>query len=215
MLHADGHCGLTFRAGQYAWLTIGDTPFTLQQHPFSMASSPGDPDTLEFIVKQTGDFTRSLSHVASGTRAFIEGPYGVFAIDVKANRRAVFIAGGIGITPVLSMLRACREHGHSQPVWLLYGNESENGVIAREVLDRLAESLPLTVVHVLTEPADNWDGARGYIDAELLEQVLPADADDIDYFVCGPEPLMDKVEPALKARGVDALRVYAERFDLV
>lgn len=215
VLRADGHAGMQFRAGQYAWLTVGGTPFSLQQHPFSMASSPTDPTRLEFIAKQVGDFTGSLPDLEPGTRAFLEGPYGVFSIDVEANRRAVFIAGGIGITPILSMLRACRERGHSQPMWLLYGNNDEGEIVAREALEDLAGEMPLTLVHVLAEPSDDWDGATGYIDEELLAQELPPDADDIDYFVCGPQPLMDKVEPALKSRGVDTLRLYSERFDLV
>lgn len=215
VLRADGHDGMAFRAGQYAWLTLADTPFALQQHPFSMASPPGNPTRLEFIAKQVGDFTSSVPDIEPGTRAFVEGPYGVFSMDVEANRRAVFIIGGIGITPVLSMLRACRDHGHSQPMWLLYGNEHEEEIVAREVLEGLARELPLTVAHVLAEPSDDWGGASGYIDEQLLESVLPPDAEDIDYFVCGPPPLMDKVEPALKSRGVDALRLYSERFDLV
>lgn len=215
LLHADGHAGMNFRAGQYAWLTIGDTPFSLQQHPFSMASSPHDPTRLEFIAKQLGDFTRSLPDIEPGTRAFVEGPYGVFSMAVNANRRAVFIVGGIGITPILSMLRACRERGHSQPMWLLYGNQDESEIVAREWVEGLAGELPLALVHVLMEPGDDWSGATGYIDAELLERELPPDADDIDYFVCGPEPLMNLVEPALIARGVDAARLYSERFNLV
>lgn len=215
VLRADGHPGLDFRAGQYAWLTVGDTPFSLQQHPFSMASTPADPTRVEFIAKRVGDFTRSLPDIQPGTRAFVEGPYGVFSIDVEANRRAVFIAGGIGITPILSMLRACREQGHSQPMWLLYGNQDEASIIAREALEELARDLPLTLVHVLAEPSGGWDGACGYIDADRLQATLPPDAGDIDYFVCGPEPLMDQVEPALKARGVDTLRLHSERFDLV
>lgn len=215
LLRADGHAGLNFRAGQYAWLTVGNTPFSLQQHPFSMASSPSDPTKLEFIAKELGDFTGTLSDIEPGTRAFVEGPYGVFAIDVAANRRAVFIVGGIGITPILSMLRACREGGHSEPMWLLYGNQDESEIVAREVVEELADELPLTLVHVLLEPGDDWRGATGYIDAGLLERTLPPDADDIDYFVCGPKPLMDQAESALRSRGADMLRLHSERFDLV
>lgn len=217
VLEADDHDGLAFRPGQYAWLTLGDSPYALQQNPFSMASAPTDPRRVEFIAKQVGDFTGSLPDVEPGTRAFLEGPYGIFSMDVVARRRAVFVAGGIGITPILSMLRACRDRGHAQPMWLVYGNQDEGDIIARDTLEALAATLPLTIVHVLSDvdDADDWDGETGYIDGDLLDRHLPADADDIDYFVCGPKPLMDKVEPALRARGADALRLYSERFDLV
>lgn len=217
VLEADGHDGLAFLPGQYAWLTLGDSPHALQQHPFSMASSPTDPGRVEFIAKQVGDFTESLPDVAPGTRAFLEGPYGIFSMDVDAARRAVFVAGGIGITPILSMLRACRDRGHTQPMWLVYGNQDEGDIIARETLETLATTLRLTIVHVLSnvDDADDWDGETGYVDGDLLARHLPEDADDIDYFVCGPTPLMDTVEPALRARGVHALRLHSERFDLV
>jgi predicted ferric reductase len=215
VLEADGHPGMAFKPGQFAWLTLGDTPFSLQQHPFSMSSSPTHPTRLEFIVKQAGDFTRRLAGVGPGARAFLEGPYGVFSMPEGADRRAVFIAGGIGITPILSMLRARRERGDQEPMWLIYANQSEDEIIMREALEELADALALTLVHVLAEPSDAWDGATGYVDAELLDRHLPDDAPDIDYFVCGPPPMMDQVEPALKARGVNPLRLYSERFDLV
>jgi predicted ferric reductase len=215
LLEADGHPGLAFRPGQYAWLTLGYSPYTLQQNPFSMASSPTDPRRVEFIAKNSGDFTSQWPRIDIGTRAFLEGPYGVFSIDVEANRRAVFVAGGIGITPILSMLRSCRDRGHSAPMWLVYANQDEASIIAREALDALSRALPLTIVHVLNEPGEAWTGETGHVDAELLARHLPADAEDIDYFVCGPTPLMDQVEPALLERGAGALRLYSERFDLV
>ncbi len=215
VLGAEGHQGMTFKPGQYAWITLGNTPYALQQHPFSMASTASDPGTLEFIIKRVGDFSCGLPAIPVGSRAFVEGPYGVFSMDVGANRRAVFVAGGIGITPILSMLRSCHEHGHSRPMWLIYGNEDVDDITAREALEALARQLPLNLVHVLNEAGDDWEGEAGYIDAALLDRHLPPDEDDIDYFVCGPEPLMDSVEPALKARGVDTLRLYSERFNLV
>jgi predicted ferric reductase len=215
VLEADDHPGMEFKAGQFAWLTLGETPFSLQQHPFSMTSSPTRPRKIEFIIKQSGDFTRRVAEVKPGTTAFLEGPYGVFSMPEDADRRAVFIAGGIGITPVLSMLRARRERGHEAPLWLLYANESEDQIVMWEAIEELADTLPLTRVHVLAEPSDDWDGETGLIDAELLDRHLPEDDGDIDYFVCGPPPMMDQVEADLEARGVPLLRLYSERFDLV
>lgn len=215
LLAADGHDGMAFEPGQYAWLTLGGSPYRLQQNPFSMASAPTDPTRVEFIAKRVGDFTNRLPDLEPGARAFLEGPYGIFSMDVGANRRTVFVAGGIGITPILSMLRACVDAGHTQPMWLVYGNQDQDDIIAREAIDALAEALPLTVVHVLSDADDDWDGETGYVDGDLLERHLPEDAADIDYFVCGPKPLMDLVEPALRERGADTLRLYSERFDLV
>ncbi len=215
VLEAEGHRGMHFKPGQYAWLTLGGSPFSLQQHPFSMASPASQADRLEFFAKQSGDFTRSLSDVETGTRAWLEGPYGVFTMNLGAGRRTVFIAGGIGITPVLSMLRSCAEQGCKQPMWLIYANDGEDEITLGEELDVLSDRLSLTVTHVLKEPPDGWQGETGLVDGDLLARTLPEDGADIDYFVCGPKPMMDKVEPALRQRGVSVRRLHSERFDLV
>jgi predicted ferric reductase len=215
VLEAEGHSGMRFRPGQYAWLTLGDSPFSLQQHPFSMTSLASRPDRIEFFIKQSGDFTRSLSTVEIGSRAWLEGPYGVFTMVPSAARRTVFIAGGIGITPIVGMLRCCADLGCSQPMWLIYANNAKADINLGEEIAALSERLSLQVIHVLNEPPDDWQGETGYIDADLLARTLPADSEDTDYFVCGPQPMMDSVEPALRQRGASVRRIHSERFDLV
>lgn len=215
ILVADGHQGMDFKPGQYAWLTLGNSPFSIQQHPFSMASSARNPGHLEFVIKEAGDFTNYLSQVKPGDKAFLEGPYGVFTMDPKAKRRAVFVVGGIGITPVLSMIRSRLAEDNFSPMWLIYANKSEDEIIMRDTLEAFTQQLPFTLVHVLSDPSDEWMGESGYVDGDLLNEYLPEDADDIDYFVCGPPPMMDLVEPELQKRGVNTRRIYSERFDLV
>ncbi len=215
VLEAQGHRGLSFKPGQYAWITLGDTPFSLQQHPFSIDSDATRPHRLEFTAKHAGDFTNSLRHVKPGTRAWVEGPYGVFSIDLSAGRQAVFIAGGVGITPIMSMLRSSRALGCAQPMMLLYANSDYGSILFREALDELSQDLPLKVIHVLQEPPEHWEGESGLIDGELLARLLPQDNGEIDYFVCGPPPLMNQVEPALQKRGARVKRIYSERFNLV
>lgn len=215
ILVADGHRGMTFKPGQFAWLTLGHSPFSIQQHPFSMASSASQPGQLEFVIKEAGDFTRYLSTVKPGETAFLEGPYGVFTMDPTIQRRAVFIVGGIGITPILSMIRSRLDAQNHTPMWLIYANKSEQEIIMRDTLEAFTQKLPLTVTHVLSDPSDDWMGESGYVDGDLLDEYLPEDAEDIDYFVCGPPPMMDLVEPELKKRGVETRRLYSERFNLV
>lgn len=215
ILVADGHRGMTFKPGQFAWLTLGHSPFSIQQHPFSMASSASQPGQLEFVIKEAGDFTRYLSTVKPGETAFLEGPYGVFTMDPIIQRHAVFIVGGIGITPILSMIRSRLDAQNHTPMWLIYANKSEQEIIMRDTLEAFTQKLPLTVTHVLSDPSDDWMGESGYVDGDLLDEYLPEDAEDIDYFVCGPPPMMDLVEPELKKRGVETGRLYSERFNLV
>lgn len=215
VLEAQGHWGMSFKPGQYAWITLGDTPFSMQQHPFSIDSDATRPHRLEFTAKHSGDFTNSLPQVKPGTRAWVEGPYGVFSIDPGAGLRAVFIAGGVGITPIISMLRSCRALGFDQPMWLLYANQDVDSILFREELEALSKELSLEVVHVLSNPPEDWDGEAGLIDADLLDRHLPKEDGEIDYFVCGPPPMMNQVESALRRRGVALKHLYSERFNLV
>jgi predicted ferric reductase len=203
-----------FRPGQFVMLTIGDSPLSMQQHPFSLASSALDR-RIELTAKGSGDFTAGLAHVAAGTRAWLEGPYGAFTLDLDKSRGAVFIAGGVGITPFMSMLRTYRDRGSKFPLILLYCSSSWDEVIFRDELDELQGPLQLTLVHVLQQPPEGWRGESGYLDAAMLDRHLPADPLGHEYFICGPQALMDVVEPAILQRGVSARHVYSERFDMV
>ena len=209
-----GHEGLVFAPGQFIWVTLGETPFSLQQHPFSLASSATEPQAIAFTAKRLGDFTATLPSVEPGTRAWIEGPYGAFVPDSNRAGTIVLIAGGIGITPIMSILRTFAERGVRTPLWLIYANEDWESATFREELDALTNRLPLQLIHVLDSPPEHWSGETGFVDEELLERCLPADSKDVEYFICGPPPLMDVAEKALLSRGASPTRLYSDRFDL-
>lgn len=216
-LRADGHEGMAFRPGQFAWLTLGDSPWRLQQHPFSMTSSAdADAGTVEFTIKAAGDFTGAMGEVEPGTRAWLEGPYGVFTWEPgQCPDGAVFISGGVGITPVMSMLRTARDRGAREPLWLIHASQDADSMLFREELAELERELPLTLVHVLDDAPDGWEGESGKVDAELLRRCLPGHLAGLPCYLCGPEPMADALEPALSALGVPARNLYCERFDMV
>lgn len=206
---------LAFRPGQYAWLTLGDSPWRLQQHPFTIASSPTTGE-LAFTIKALGDFTGTIAGIEPGSRAWLEGPYGVFTYHAgKCPHGAVFIAGGVGITPVMAILRSLRDGGAREPVWLIYGSECWNKVVFREELEELTSSLDLTLIHVLDQGHEGWHGETGHIDSGVLDRHLPAHLADLPCYLCGPEAMADSIEPELRRRGVPARNLYSERFDLV
>lgn len=209
----EGHEGMRFLPGQFAWVTFGGSPFSLQQHPFSFSSSALG-EKLEFTIKELGDFTSRIGTLEPGTRAFLEGPYGAFTLDPEAQS-AVFIAGGIGITPAVSMLRTLRDRGDRRRLLLVYGNARWENVAFREELEQLEGELDLRVVHVLEEPPAGWEGETGFVDEGVLQRHLPpGDEARTEYFVCGPDAMMDVVETFLLARGVPLGRLHSERFNI-
>jgi predicted ferric reductase len=216
VLKPDSHRGLRFRSGQLAWLTLGDSPFHLKEHPFSFASSAEQGELLEFTIKEVGDSTTSIKDRKPGEIAYLDGPYGAFTAErYPQSPGFVFIAGGVGIAPIMSMLRTLADRHDQRPMLLIYGNQDWERVIFREELDILQKRLSLRVVHVLTDPPTDWDGARGYINQELLSKNLPDKYGEMEYFICGPTPMKKAAERALHNLQVSVKRIHSELFDLV
>ncbi|SEA59977.1 ferredoxin reductase family protein [Alkalimonas amylolytica] len=215
VLQADNHQGIQFKPGQYVWITLGDSPFSLQQHPFSIHSNADSPTRLEFTVKHAGDFTNSISAIKAGSRAWVEGPYGVFTLDLSNDRDTIMVVGGVGITPIMSMLRSCATAHSRKKLLLLYANENRASVLFWDELIKLSEHLDLKVVHVLKEPPEDWDEEQGFIDDKLLTKYIKNARSQTDYYVCGPPPLMNGVESALRKRDVPLQHIFSERFNLV
>jgi predicted ferric reductase len=216
VLKPDGHAGFAFEPGQFGWMMVGRSPFALTQHPFSFSSNAEQAGRLSFTIKARGDFTASIAALRPGTRAYVDGPHGVFSPDRNEGPGFVFIAGGVGITPLISMVRTMIAREDTRPCVLFYANRDWDGVTFREELDGLAGGHPnLRVVHVLEKPPEGWTGEKGYIDAAMLKRHLPARYLRYQYFVCGPGPMMDAMDRALVTLGVPAERINTERFDMV
>ncbi len=215
-LEPDGHEGLAFRAGQFAWITIGDTPFQLQQNPFSIASAEG-ASTLRFTARVVGDFTASWKDLEPGTKAWVDGPYGAFTLT-EDSKGFYFIVGGSGIVPVMSILRTMRSRNDTRFVKLVYCNPSVSRIIFLDELEELQEDLNLRIIHFLEEePASDvaFDYEVGLLEQEHIAKFLPPDKNNFSYYSCGPAPLMDTTEESLRAMGVDWRRIIPERFGLI
>ncbi len=209
-----GHAGMNFRAGQVAWLSLGHSPFHIEEHPFSIASSAEKPGRVGFAIKELGDFTARIGDFDVGTRAYIDGPYGTFNLADHEEKMLVLIAGGIGSAPVMSMLRTLADRNAQTPIYFFYGNPSWETIIYREELTQLEEALNLKIVHVLENPPEGWEGESGFITLDIMKRHL-ADADeDRTYFLCGPLPMIDAVEDALEALGAAQNLVYIERYEM-
>jgi predicted ferric reductase len=211
----EGHAGLQFNPGQFAWLTLGSSPFRAKEHPFSFSSSASKPKALSFTIKELGDFTRTIKDVAIGERAYVDGPHGIFTTDLHPSAsRFVFIAGGVGIAPVMSMLRTLADRKDLRPIRLVYGSRAWGDVLFREEIDALRTRLLLEVVHVLQEPPAEWKGSRGILDETVLGEAIPSAECSAVFFLCGPKPMSDSVQRTLRRRGVPLHRIHCELFEM-
>jgi predicted ferric reductase len=215
VMHPNGHPGFRFKPGQFAWLTVWGSPFKITAHPFSFSSSALAPDgRVEMTIRQLGDFTSEIHNVPQGKRVYLDGPYGAFTMGNPADMH-VLIAGGIGVTPMMSLIRTLADQGDRRPVVLIYGVRDWESITFREQLEALKARLKLTIVYVPQNPPPGWTGEQGFIGAEVLGRHLPPPYDEHEYFICGPDLMMDAIEKALGEMKVPISKYHSERYSFV
>jgi predicted ferric reductase len=215
VMQPEGHPGFHFSPGQFGWLMVWGSPFKITGHPFSFSSSAAAKGgCVEMSIRNLGDFTKEIQRVPVGKRVYLDGPYGAFTIGNPADMH-VLIAGGVGVTPMMSMIRTLADHGDKRPVILLYGSKDRESITFCEELEVLKARLDLTVVHVLANPPAGWTGEQGFINAEMFKRHLPPPYSDHEYFICGPGVMMDAIEKTLGEMGVPMAKYHSERYSFV
>jgi predicted ferric reductase len=203
-----------FAPGQFAWIRL-DRSVMAEEHPFTIASS-AHSDATEFTIRHTGDFTRALRRLPVGSTVWVDGPHGAFTNDVETSAGFVMIAGGVGITPMMSMLRTAAHRHDSRPYRLVVVASAPQDLLFRTELAQLRRLLDLEVTEVLRRPVEGWSGHTGDIGVELLSAVLGGghQAADVDYFICGPPALVSDALSSLDILGAPIDRIHTEQFDL-
>ncbi|MBD1400268.1 ferric reductase-like transmembrane domain-containing protein [Pelovirga terrestris] len=214
-LEPDGHAGLRFQPGQFAWLTLGSSPFALKEHPFSFAGSAEKVPALTFTIKELGDFSSTIKQVKPGQIAYIDGPYGAFSPDRMTAGGFVLIAGGIGIAPMMSVLRTFADRREKRPLKLLYAYNTWDRLTFRDELQELEERLDLEIIWLLKDPPPNWEGESGLVTADLLQRRVPLADPEQSYLICGPVKMIELTEKLLHQGGVPLARIHSELFDMV
>jgi len=200
----------SYLPGQFMFLQLEKNGRLSAPHPFTIASSPAGKE-LSISVKAVGDFTSTLKETRPSDPAYVQMPYGIYSFLNHPAERYVFIAGGIGITPFLSMLRYMKDHQLRKEVILLWANKLERDIAFRDELDTLTSAMPfLKVVFILSREKD-WPGEKGHVDTEKLKRHVGS-FNKGEFFVCGPSPMMADVEAALRHLGVGKRRIHSERF---
>lgn len=208
-----GHAGLQYEAGQFAWLNVGNSPFSLYENPFSISSAPSSGSTLEFVIKELGDFTKTIGDIEPGTKAHIDGPHGNLVLSGNTEPGIALVAGGVGIAPLLGILRQLHHDGDKRPTVLLYGNRVTEQIVCPDDLETLAREHGTRLVHVLSEPPPDWTGYSGMVDAGVVRELF--DSSQMRqwlYVLCGPPAMMDAVEETLIEIGVPTRQIRSERF---
>ncbi len=204
--------------GQFHFLTFQRAPgLPLEEHPWTISSSPAEPGVLRSTIKESGDFTASIGKTKPGDTALVQGPFGRFSYALHPDERElVFIAGGVGITPLMSMLRHIRDRHAERTVTLLYANTSEKDIVFRDELATMERDgvAGLKLVHVLSKPSNDWQGERGRLDEEKVKRCVGPELVRRAYYVCAPPELLGQTIRTLRNADVPASRIHFERFNL-
>ena len=211
-----GYRSLAFAPGQFAWLRLHPSIWA-QEHPFTIASSAHLGLWTEFTIRHSGDFTRQLRLLRPGSPVWVDGPHGAFTLDLHRTTGLVMIAGGVGITPMMSMLRTLAHRRDRRPHRLLMVARTIDDLLFRAEIRRLQQRLDLTVVELLRQPPPSWTGASGTVGAELLTALLPGEfrRNQLDYYLCGPPALVTDVLTVLEELDIPQPRIHTEQFDFV
>ena len=175
-----------------------------QSHPFSLSAMP-TPDQLRITVKELGDHSRDLQALRPGTRVIAEGPYGAFTPSRRQGHGVLLLAGGIGITPLRTML----EHlgPDAGAVTLVYRAEQSTELIFAEELNSLSGAGHIEVHYAIGAPGSGADVLVG----RRLQQLI-ADIATRDTFICGPPHFMDAARESLLRCGVPSRHIHSEQF---
>ena len=221
LTEADGSA-MEFRPGQFLSVDVALEGERLRR-AYSLASACLPDVPVHVTVKRIKD-GRVSNHlndtIQAGDELAVLGPSGSFTVEPRSvnERHLIMIAGGSGITPIMSILETVLRLEGGSRVTLIYGNRGWDDVIFRDRLATLCEEFEgrLVVDHVLERAPESWSGGEGLLSGDVLEARLQAlgiqDDGLIRYFVCGPTPMMEAANEALRRRGVGADRVAEERF---
>ena len=204
--------GFDYLPGQWAFVTIGRER-EQKTTPISFSSSPTE-DFLEFTKRLTGhDFSNDFARMEVGNAATIRGPYG--KLILKENHKKIcMLSGGIGITPLRSMIRYSSDKELKTSIILLYSNRFDDAIAFMDDFDEMQVRNPnFRVMITITGPSQAWKGLTGRINQEMIKKKVP-DYTERVFYSCGPKPMVDAMLDTLSKIGLPEAQIKYEYFSV-
>lgn len=210
-----GMLPFTFLPGQFVSVTVTSDGKAVKRG-YTIASSPTQADYVEITVKhKEGGLVSGILHdsVQEGDLLEFSGPSGSFTFTGQECKCILLVGAGVGITPLMSVLRYLTDRSWPGDIYLVYGCRTPADIIYKEELTYLQHRHPnLKVIITVSRPeGTNWSGTTGRIDKELLEKSVPDIASRYVH-ICGPVPMMDSIKQTLSELGIPKDRIHTEAF---
>lgn len=216
--HFEKPPGFTFTPGQYVNVTLINPPETDAEgntRSFSIASAPHD-GTIEVVTRMRDTaFKRVLKTMALGTEVKMQGPVGMLTLPADVGVPVVFLTGGIGITPFLSMVSHATQTRSTQSMTLFYSNRRpEDTAYVKELQSWAKQNSHFRFVGTMTQMEKStqpWSGEKGYITEEMVAKYVP-DVRQPLYFIAGPPSMVENMVAMLRHAGVEEEKIRVEEF---
>jgi predicted ferric reductase len=202
--------------GQFLFLRPQCGSVLAEEHPFSIASSPSPGGRISLTIKECGDFTSTIGRIKLGELVAVHGPFGRFShILHRDDDTLVFVAAGIGITPLMSMLRYMHDRRETRQVLLVYANRGVEDIVFRKEMEQIeASGFPaLKTIHILSRPPEDWLGRAGRLDTATLSSLCCGFSGKA-FFICCPPLMARGLIRGLRSAGVGPERIHADYFGL-
>lgn len=213
--HLEKPKGFEFRAGQFGDITLLDPPETDGEgniRGFSLAHAPYEGDLVMATRLRDTAFKRVLRNLPIGTEVKLDAPYGSFTLHKTEPTPAVFLTGGIGITPVRSIIGQATHDRTSHRITLFYANKSAEDAAFMPDLEAFATAnRNFKLVPVVESASGEWRGERGFIDARMLAKYV-TDLKAPIYYLCGPAAMVAAMRKLLGEAGVNEDNIRTEEF---
>lgn len=207
---------MKYQPGQYVFVRFVDSAMPRESHPFSISSAPTtDRDSLQVMVKNSGDYTSRLDRLNPGDQATLAGPYGNFTSDnvAQPDTPLVMLAGGIGLTPIISIIRDEMANNSTRRIELIWALAREQDLMLLAELEAMKKQQPNFDFHLIFSREEVAHYAHGHVSAEFLQTIGVNEIyGTAEFFICGPPPMMKAVKQLLQANNVDEDKIHIEVF---
>jgi predicted ferric reductase len=207
-----GKLVFNFKPGQFMFLELECSGIKSEEHPFTISSPPTVHGHITATIKKSGNFTEMIDQTQISSTAMLQAPFGRFSYYFDNPSCFLFIAGGVGVTPIHSMIATLRDTGDTRPVVLLYVNKTEGDILFHDELEKLPANFK--VVSILSKAGKEWKGLTGHINADVIRQQANNVLGQADVYLCGPPAMMKQVINALSSLGVTKGHIHYEKFTI-
>jgi NAD(P)H-flavin reductase len=207
-----------FVAGQHCLVSFPDNKDEFR--PFTFSSSPTEKGFVELTIKKNKTFTTKLFTSQAGDKLIIKGPLGETFNFKEENKDMIFLSGGSGITPFMSIIRYVIAKNLDNKITMFNGNVTPKDIIYRKELEEIDKRQNLKIINVLNKPKDNPDNIvcacetkEGYICEAIVKAVVPDFSNHI-WYICGPPVMVDAMEKMLDEMKVDKAKIKVDKWQL-